>query len=196
LYYRINDEANWRTDLSSRFAYKPAEVAQEESTYQASLTSRQTTSLPTSFKPSFGRKVGSVQNNGDYILTMTITPRGIIGDWGSIVHFTKAANCCNPGDRMPAIWFFPSDLRLHIRIGDATDGNWGVDSTRRLTVGTATTFRLECRGSNVTVQIGSETINARQPSQRPTGTANVFMGDSYYQPANCDITNFSFTPLN
>lgn len=196
LYYRINDEATWRTDLSARFAYKPAEVAQEESAYQATLSSRQVSSLPTSFRPSRGNRVGAVQNNGDYLLTMTITPRGIVGDWASIVHFTKGGNCCTPGDRMPAIWFWPNELRLHVRVGDSTDGNWGIDPTTRLSIGTSTTFRLECRGSTVKVQIGSETINTRQPSQRPTGTANVFMGDSYYAPANCDITNFSFTPLN
>lgn len=37
LYYRINDEANWKSDLSERFAYKPADVSQEEQAYQNSL---------------------------------------------------------------------------------------------------------------------------------------------------------------
>lgn len=41
LYYRINDEANWRTDLSTRFAYKPADVQQEEQSFQASLRAAQ-----------------------------------------------------------------------------------------------------------------------------------------------------------
>ena len=41
LYYRVNDEANWKSDLSSRFAYKPADVTQEEQAYQASQRAAQ-----------------------------------------------------------------------------------------------------------------------------------------------------------
>ena len=46
MYYRINDEAQWRTDMSARFAYKPAEIQAEEADYQAQLRARQRTVLP------------------------------------------------------------------------------------------------------------------------------------------------------
>lgn len=152
--------------------------------------------LPTSFTPTFGRNVGTVETNGNYRLTMTITPRGTVGNWSNIVHFTKSGrDCCTAGDRMPAIWFFPGNLRLHVRVGDTRDGNWGIDSSRALPLNTPTDFTLECNGSTVRVQIGSEIINATQPNARPTGTATVFMSDSFYPAANCNITNFRFTPL-
>jgi len=181
LYYRINDQA-WKTDLTERFAYNPGEVS----------------GLPSTFKPVQGRNVGTVQNNGDYRITMTITPRGTNGNWSNIVHLTNSGrDCCTPGDRMPAIWFYPNNsLRLHVRIGDTRDGNWGVDPNTILTVGTATNFVLECRGSSVSVQVGNETMTATQPNARPTGTATVLMSDSFYPAANCDITNFVYTPLN
>ena len=51
LYYRINDEGEWRTDLSSRFAYKPQEIADEEAAYRASL---QTPRTPVMFGPWVG----------------------------------------------------------------------------------------------------------------------------------------------
>jgi hypothetical protein len=41
LQYRINDEAEWKRDLSARFAYKPAEIQQEEADYQAKLLASQ-----------------------------------------------------------------------------------------------------------------------------------------------------------
>jgi len=41
LQYRINDEAEWRRDLSARFAYKPAEIQQEEADYQAAQRASQ-----------------------------------------------------------------------------------------------------------------------------------------------------------
>jgi hypothetical protein len=190
MFYKINDEDTWRTDLSARFGYKPAEVAQEEARLGEN-------SLPRSFTPRINNRVGNVQINGDYILTMTITPRGIIGPWANIVRFAAlSGDCCTPGQRMPAIWFWPNELRLHVQIGDALNGNWGIQPNTRLQIGVPTTFRLECRGSNVKVQVGSEIINTRQPSARPVGNASVFMSDSMYQPALCDVTNFSFRALN
>lgn len=53
LHYRINDESQWRSDLSSRFAYKPAEIQQEEADFQArAAAARQKT--PVLFGPWIG----------------------------------------------------------------------------------------------------------------------------------------------
>ena len=197
MYYRINDEGTWTNDLSRRFAYNPSDIAREDQSYQASLARSRVTPLPTSFRPAFNTRTGTVQINGDYILSMTIRPEGTVSGWGNIVRFTtQGGDCCVPGQRMPAIWFWPGELRLHVQIGDMTDGNWGIQPVTRCPLNTNTTFRLECRGSDVIVQVGNETIRARQPSRRPTGNATVFMGDAFYQAAKCLITNFSFTPLN
>lgn len=58
LYYRINDEGEWRTDLSSRFAYKPQEIADEEAAFRASLQPSRT---PVMFGPWVGRDVTVTQ---------------------------------------------------------------------------------------------------------------------------------------
>ena len=156
-----------------------------------------TNSLPTSFRPVFNKFIGNAQNNGDYILEMTINPSGRVGNWGSIVHFTiNGRDCCGFGERMPAIWFFPNDLNLHVRIGDANDGNWGINTQSRCGLNMNNTFRLECRGQNVTLRLNSEVIQVRQPTRRPVGNAQVFAADRFYQAANAQITNFKFTALN
>lgn len=156
-----------------------------------------TNNLPSSFTPIFNRLIGTAQNNGDYILEMTINPRGRVGNWGSIVHFTiNGRDCCAFGERMPAIWFFPNDLNLHVQIGDATNGNWGINTNSRCGLNMNNRFRLECRGQNVTVTLNSEVIQARQPTRRPVGNAQVFAADAFYQAANALITDFKFTALN
>ena len=48
MFYRINDEAAWSSDLSRRFAFKPDEIATEEAAYQASLVRSRT---PVMFGP-------------------------------------------------------------------------------------------------------------------------------------------------
>ena len=153
-------------------------------------------SLPSSFVATYNKKIGMAQNNGDYILTMNLTPRGIINDWASIVHFTiTTGNCCGFGDRAPAIWFFPKSLALHVRIGDSKDPNWGVDTGACL-INQVNTFILECRGSDVTVTLNNQVMKVKQPNKRPTGLATVWGADPWYQTANTSISNFKFTSLN
>lgn len=190
LSYRLNNETTWRTDLSARFAYNPADLEQQD---QEFLAKRQGQFSLSSITPKFNNVVGSVKINGDYILSMTIRPTQKIGDWGSIIRFSIASgNCCNFGQRAPAIWFWPNDTRLHVRIGDATDGNWGLD-TSAIPLNQNSTFRLECKGSNVTLRVNNEVITAIQPSRRATGTATIYMGDVYYSSAICKVTNLNFS---
>jgi hypothetical protein len=142
--------------------------------------------------------IGTAQNNGDYTLSMNIVPRSIdFNNWGEIVHFTMTGgDCCRPGERMPGIWFIPRTLRIHVRIGDMGDGNWGVDTATACALNQTNTFSIECRGSQVTVRLNSETIRVTQPSKRPTGLAQVFAGTRFYPPANASISFFKFTGLN
>lgn len=159
---------------------------------------RPETNLPSSFIPQPNRLLGTAQNNGDYTLSMNILPRSInYGGWGEIVHFTTTGNdCCTPGERMPGIWFIPRTTRLHVRVGDMTDGNWGIDTRTGCALNQTNTFSLECRGSQVTVRLNSETITVTQPSRRPTGVAQVFANTRFYPPANASISFFKFTGLN
>jgi hypothetical protein len=135
-------------------------------------------------------------NSGNYILQFDITPRGLRGNWGSIIHFTKDGNnCCAPGQRMPAIWFFPGSLRLHIRIGDNTvDGNWGID-TDPIPMNQRSSFRMECNGSNVTITLNSRVITARQPTTRPAANCIVYCADPWHEPANAVLENLRFRNL-
>ena len=52
---------------------------------------------------------------GNYRLSLDINPLGVVEDWGSIVHFTYTGdNCCNFGDRAPALFFWPGTTQLHV----------------------------------------------------------------------------------
>jgi hypothetical protein len=129
---------------------------------------------------------------------MNITPTGPNGNvWAEIVHFTSTGrDCCTPGERMPGIWFIPNTLRLHVRIGDMTDGNWGIDTRSACAINQTNTFFMECRGSQVTVRLNGETIRVSQPSKRPTGLAQVYAGTQYYPSARVSVSSFKFTGLN
>ena len=72
-----------------------------------------------------GNQIATIPGTtGNYRLSFEINPLGVVGDWGSIVHFTYSeGNCCNFGDRGPALYLWPGTTQLHVSIGDSTNGN-------------------------------------------------------------------------
>ena len=61
----------------------------------------------------------------DYTISFSLQPTGEINEaWSNIIHFTATGNnCCEYGDRVPAVWFYPGSLRLHIIDGQPSNGN-------------------------------------------------------------------------
>jgi hypothetical protein len=193
LFYKINDEDTWRTDLGARFGYKPDEVAEEEKKAGEAL-------LPSTFTPTSNTRLGTAINNGDYELSMTIRPYQMVGTWATLVQFTSTGGTVGstPGDRMPSIWFIPNSFRLHVRIGDMRDGNWGTDTRTACVANTTNQFSIVCQGTSVIVRLNNEVISLTQPSTRPRGLATVWsvLNAGGWLPAGAQITNFRFRTLN
>ena len=122
-----------------------------------------------------------------------MTLHGIVRNWGSIIHVTKGGNCCNVGDRSPAIWTSPGKTTLHIVFGDSRNGNWHILETGPLPLGEPVGIRITAEGSSVTAIIGSQTYRLKQPTRRPTGkNYKIYMADPWYEPANADIDDFEY----
>lgn len=139
-----------------------------------------------------GRKIGNVNVTGDYILSFNITPRAITQSaWASIIHFTVMEKDTS---RAPAIWFWPGSLRLHVRIGDGNDWNWGQDSNP-LPINQKSSFRLECIGKKVTLTVNGDVWNVTQPTTRPKGNATIYAGNPWYPSANALLENLCYTLL-
>ena len=79
------------------------------------------------YKKMYYRKINITQ---DYCLEFTIKPKGKIRGWSNIIHSTISnKDCCRSVDRAPGIWFWPNDLRLHIRVATEQVKNDGINST-------------------------------------------------------------------
>ena len=152
-------------------------------------------SLPGSFMPRKGAVLGDVKVAENYRLSFSVTPKGLVNNWSSIIHFTiSGKDCCDGVDRSPAIFFFPGSLMLHVRIGDMTNGNWGVDVNGCAPNRTSKVV-LECRNSVVKVSVDNNTSTLVQPSKRASGPAKVYGGVTFYLPANAQIDNLSYEYL-
>ena len=64
----------------------------------------------------------------DYAVAFDLTPTGTeVASWSNIVHFTATNHdCCNYGDRVPGVWFYPGSRRIHI-----IDGHVSSQAIRR-----------------------------------------------------------------
>lgn len=168
-------------------------------TGNSKVSSCPTALLPSSFIPRQGAKLGELTMTQDYKLEFDIIPRGIIGNWGSIIQFTNDGNrdCCELGWRTPAIWLWPNGLGMHVRVGDATHGSWGLDNGPNdlpgLEIGKKSRVSLECSGNNVTLKIDSRTFTKTQPTYRYSGPLMVYGSNPWHPPANCSILNLCLT---
>ena len=143
-----------------------------------------------------GNKIGFITGTtGNYRLSFDIVPTGTTAEWSSILHFNYGdKDCCDFGNRSPGFWFIPGTTRLHVRIGDSTDGNWGID-TNALTLNTRTKVTLECKGADVKLTVGATVHTASQPTNRFTGNLLVYGGDPWYPVANAAIKNLYYKIL-
>ena len=144
-----------------------------------------------------GNQIASISGTtGNYRLSFEIVLAGTVGGWGSIVHFTNDGNCCNFGNRSPGIWFWPGTTQLFVRIGDSTDGNWGIETTCALLLNTRTNVTLECKGADVKLTVGTTIDTAKQPTRRFSGgVLNVYAGDPWHTAANAAVYNLDYQIL-
>lgn len=141
-----------------------------------------------------GNRIGEIEVTGDYTLSFDVTLRSTNPQWSNIIHFsTTGNNCCSPGDRCPAIWFWPGTSRLHVPIGDMANGNWYID-TNPIPMNQKVNVKLICKGRSVSLVAAGQVINVTQPTARPTGKAIVWASDPWHYAANALIENLCYTP--
>jgi hypothetical protein len=152
--------------------------------------------LPKAPKLTRGNRIGNLTGlTGNYKLSFDITAKDKVGGWGSLLHFTSDGNnCCGLGQRSPAIWFFPGDTRLHVRIGDAQDGNWGID-TDPIPLNKRINIELTCQDKDVTLRVGTREYKVKQPSRRYAGNLTVFACDPWHDEPKATMDNLCFEIL-
>ena len=133
--------------------------------------------------------VQSLAMTQDYKLQFVITPRAVVGEWTNIMLFTRYDNGADWGEfgcRSPAIWFFPGNLTLHIRIGAYNGVNWGIDIPG-CQLNKESMFSLECRGTSVRATLDGKVHSATHPTWRYSGNVKVYGSCLQHASANADI---------
>lgn len=134
----------------------------------------------------------------DARIQFDLTPDpGVSESWGSIFHFTATGNnCCDYGDRVPAVWFYPASHRLHIVHGGGTDGDGNNDCSpeEELPARQVTTVRIDVRQTHVEVYYNNMLRCTEPRSQaKAWSPVHMLMADPWHTPGMATIGNFLHT---
>lgn len=128
----------------------------------------------------------------DYRFTFKITPTGIHPEWSNIFHITATGqNCCNYGDRVPGVWFWPGETRLHVVHGHRDSGNDDCSPEEPLPMNVETEVTIDIRQKHVSVM-----FNGRVVCTEPRGTvetfnaAHLFLSDVWHAPAPANMRDW------
>uniref|UniRef100_A0A7M5WYT5 Uncharacterized protein n=2 Tax=Clytia hemisphaerica TaxID=252671 RepID=A0A7M5WYT5_9CNID len=66
----------------------------------------------------------------EYELSMEIKAKEKKGGWTNIVHVTSGENCCDKGMRVPAVFIYSNDYKMHITAPVNHNGNHAYDGGR------------------------------------------------------------------
>jgi len=78
----------------------------------------------------------------EFTLSMDIKPKRKVRGWGSILHVTSKTN----QERIPALFFFPGQTRLHIRVSRLGAANSGCDPSLHLPINRWTQVKIVVAG--------------------------------------------------
>ncbi len=136
----------------------------------------------------------------DYQVKFTITPGPTVkDDWSNIIHFSATGdNCCNYGDRVPGVWFYPGKRQLHIIDGHGKVGSGNDECVieQELVPGTPYNVQIDAHEHFVEVYI-NDVMECTEPRQdrRQFPTAKVYASDPWYSPADASLAGLQLKPL-
>jgi hypothetical protein len=123
----------------------------------------------------------------------------------NILHITNdirpiiEANCCEQGKRIPAIWIYPNDTRLHYRFSSQDYGNNGVDSANPIQIGIETYITLTVSRSIVSIYYNGRLDNTGLTYWnyvKANPDAKIYIADPWHPCNDFVIKNLRITNGN
>lgn len=141
-----------------------------------------------------------IDNNTDMTISFSIKINNLNSKWRNILHITNDGNnCCNPGQRIPAVWIVPNDTRLHFRFSSADIGNNGVDSKNPIGLNKETYITLTISKSIVSIYYNGQLDNSNMTNLnfvQANKTAMVYIANPWHICNGFIIKNLKMTNRN
>jgi len=139
-----------------------------------------------------------IESNTRMSISFWLTIENPANFWRNIFHLSnRNVDCCNPGDRAPAVWIIPGRTGMHIRNSTPYDSNAGYN-TPDLSVDSEQFITIIWNDKNVSVYV-DDMLNSQYNFNSPglpltaaSPDAIFYIGDPWYSQNNeLLIRNFS-----
>jgi len=133
-------------------------------------------------------------------ISFSIIIKNLNANWRNIFHITNDGNnCCSVGQRIPALWIWPNDTRLHFRFSSQESGNNGVDSANQIQIGVETYITLTVSKSIISIYYNGKLDNSAITYWnfiKANPDAMVYISNPWYSTDGFLIKNLRITNGN
>ena len=141
----------------------------------------------------------NIRSTQNMVISFSLIIENKNGSWRNIFRVTNTNNnCCNNGDRIPALWIFPNQTRFHLRFSSSAGGNDGIDSNIQLPLNKEVQVKLIWKENYCTIMIDGKIdvqrfFNSSVPAFIPTPNTYLFIADKFHDASGIQIKNFKIT---
>jgi hypothetical protein len=139
------------------------------------------------------KRTNTVTVPTDFSLEFSITLKGRVGNWGSVFHFTKGGNCCNHGQRIPAMWFKPNSNTFIVVDGTNKNGN-AYGNCGTVPFNKKTQIKMRFGRKTATVWVNGKTgCTLKRDDRQVWKDVQFWNADPWYPAANAVVTRTKMT---
>lgn len=135
-----------------------------------------------------------------YRFSLDIKPMGVVSGWSNIIRVASTTkNCCDKGNRIPALFFHTQSTKIHTCNYINGNGNFHVNVA--IPMGKFTNVKIQqILQSDGTYRYSiayddKEIYSVINKTPKAFENAKVFIGDRFYNPSNAIVSNFKFENL-
>jgi hypothetical protein len=137
----------------------------------------------------------NIASNSNMSTSFTINIQNVNSNWRNIFHITNTNNdCCNIGDRVPAVWITAGAQTLLIVNSITNNGN-SYFYTNNVQLNTDTKVDIVWKGQNVKIYFNgllNSQFDYSAPLATTNGDANVYIADPWYSTGGFTVKDLTF----
>lgn len=137
----------------------------------------------------------NIKNSTTMSISFWIDISNTHDNWRSIFHVSNTNNnCCNAGDRVPAMWICPGSTQVHIKYSSVTNGNDGPEcSLYQIPLNTPTFITIVLNSSTLNLYangVSQFTHQFESPLIQAKSDAKFYMADPWHATGGFQIKDF------
>ena len=118
-----------------------------------------------------------------YSISFMYNLTGLNANWNNIFHITNTGNnCCNVGDRIPALWIKPNENNFYLKFSTTNNGNDGFESIDGVPLNTKALITILFDNNTVTMYINNDKKITKTFDiiDAITSNATLYIGDPWH----------------